>query len=358
VTATESAAAQGGFMRREIAEQPDRWLDLLADRRAVDEAGRFTADLRADGRLSGFVFAARGSSDHASIYGQYLAQSLLGVPAAMATPSMATVYGRDVHDPKSCLVAVSQSGASPDLVATLESARTSGSPTIAFTNDPDSPLARAADLHVSLAAGPERSVAATKTYTAELLALHLWLRAAAGEPAPLVDEEIVALVGHGREVIRRAAELAPGLAERLVSADRAVLIGRAFGAATAREGALKLMETSSIAASGWSAADVKHGPLASVVPGTPVFCFVGEQAGRESVEALLPDLHARGADVHLVGADAGRPGLAGILPSGVSDPLLPMLGILPMQCLALELALRKGFDPDRPTGLTKVTRTT
>ena len=348
----------GELMRREIAEQPDRWLDLLADRRAVDEAGRFTAQLREAGRLTGFAFAARGSSDHAAIYGQYLAQSLLGVPAAMATPSMATVYGRNVHAPNTCLVAVSQSGASPDLVATLESARSGGSPTIAFTNDPESPLARAADVHVSLAAGPERSVAATKTYTAELLALHLWLRAAAGHPASVVDEEIHALAGHGREVIRRSAELAPGLAERLAAADRAVLIGRAFGAATAREGALKLMETSSIAASGWSAADAKHGPLASVVPGTPVFCFVGEQAGRESVEALLPDLYGRGADVHLVGADAAQPGLAGILPPGVADALLPVLSIVPLQSLALELALRKGFDPDRPAGLTKVTRTT
>ncbi|WP_104525422.1 SIS domain-containing protein [Blastococcus atacamensis] len=350
--------APGALMRREIAEQPDRWLDLLADRRAVDEAGRFTAELRAAGRLTGLVFAARGSSDHASIYGQYLAQWLLGVPAAMATPSMATVYGRHVHDPKSCLVAVSQSGASPDLLATVESARTSGSPTIAFTNDPDSPLARAADLHVPLAAGPERSVAATKTYTAELLALHLWLRAAAGEPSSLVDEEIFALAERGREVVRRSAELAPGLAERLVGAERAVLIGRAFGAATAREGALKLMETSSIAASGWSAADVKHGPLAAVTPGTPVFCFLGERAGRESVEALLPGLRARRADVTVVGVDAARPGLAGILPADVPDALLPVLSIVPLQSLALELSVRKGFDPDRPEGLTKVTHTT
>jgi glucosamine--fructose-6-phosphate aminotransferase (isomerizing) len=355
---TREQTAPGELMRREIAEQPDRWLDLVADRRAVDEAGRYVAELRDAGRLTGLVFAARGSSDHAALYAQYLSQSLLGMPAAMATPSVASVYGRDVHDPRSCLVAVSQSGASPDLLAALESARRRGAPTIAFTNEPDSPLARGADVHVPLAAGPERSVAATKTYTAELLALHLWLRAAAGHPAAVVDDEVHALAEHGRTVIRRSAELAPGLTGRLESADRAVLIGRAFGAATAREGALKLMETSSIAASGWSAADAKHGPLASVTPGTPVFCFVGEQAGRESVEALLPDLRARGADLYLVGAEPDGTGLAAVLPSGVADAFLPVLSILPMQCLALELALRKGFDPDRPAGLTKVTRTT
>lgn len=354
----EEQTAPGGLMRREIAEQPDRWLDLVADRGAVGEAGRYVAQLRAAGRLTGFAFAARGSSDHAALYAQYLSQSLLGLPAAMATPSVATVYGRDVHDPGRCLVAVSQSGASPDLVATLESARTCGAPTIAFTNDADSPLARAADVHVPLLAGPERSVAATKTYTAELLALHLWLRAAAGDPPGPVYDEIHELADHGRAVVRRSAELAPVLAERLAQADRALLIGRAFGAATAREGALKLMETSSIAASGWSAADAKHGPLASVTPGTPVFCFVGEQVGRESVEALLPDLRGRGADVHLVGADPERPGLAGILPGGVADALLPVLSIVPVQSLALELALRRGLDPDRPAGLTKVTRTT
>jgi glucosamine--fructose-6-phosphate aminotransferase (isomerizing) len=355
---TVEQTAPGELMRREIAEQPDRWLDLVADRRAVDEAARFLGVLRAEGRLNGLVFAARGTSDHAAIYAQYLSQSLLGVPAAMATPSVATVYGRDVYDPNSCLVAVSQSGASPDLLATLESARSCGTPTIAFTNAPESPLARAADVHVPLAAGPERSVAATKTYTAELLALHLWLRAAAGHPTALVDDEIHALAAHGRAVIRNSTALAPDLADRLAGAERAVLIGRAFGAATAREAALKLMETSSMAASGWSAADAKHGPLASVRPGTPVFCFVGERAGRESVEALLPDLYGRGADVHLVGADVDEPGLAGILPPGVADGLLPVLSILPMQSLALELALRKGLDPDRPLGLTKVTRTT
>jgi glucosamine--fructose-6-phosphate aminotransferase (isomerizing) len=355
---TTSGTVPGELMRREIAEQPDRWLDLVADRGPIDAAGRFTAGLLASGRLTGLVFAARGSSDHAAVYAQYLAQSLLGVPAAMATPSIATVYGRHVHDPNSCLVAVSQSGASPDLVATVESARSCGSPTIAFTNDPGSPLARAADVHVPLAAGAEHSVAATKTYTAELLALHLWLRASAGDPAATVHEEITALARHGRDVVARSSELAPGLAERLVSADRAVLIGRAFGAATAHEGALKLMETSSIAASGWSAADAKHGPLASVTAGTPVFCLVGERAGRESVEALIPDLTARGADVHLIGADPAASGLAGILPADVPDALLPVLAIIPLQCLALELALRKGFDPDRPAGLTKITHTT
>ena len=355
---TPEATVPGALMRREIAEQPDRWLDLVAHRAAVDEAARFLRELRGAGRLTGLVFAARGTSDHAATYAQYLSQSLLGLPAALATPSVATVYGRHVQNPSTCLVAVSQSGASPDLVATVESARACGAPTVAFTNDATSPLSRAADLHVPLVAGPERSVAATKSYTAELLALHMWLRAAAGDPPAEVDQEIGDLARHGRVVVRRSAELAPGLAEGLVSADRAVLIGRAFGAATAREGALKLMETSSIAASGWSAADAKHGPMASVTPGTPVFCFVGEQAGRESVQALLPDLYARGADVHLVGADAEQPGLAGILPAGVADALLPVLSIVPIQCLALELALRKGFDPDRPIGLTKVTRTT
>ncbi|UOY02856.1 SIS domain-containing protein [Blastococcus sp. PRF04-17] len=350
--------APGELMRREIAEQPDRWLDLVADRRAVDAAAEFLRDRLAAGRLSGLVFAARGTSDHAAVYAQYLAQALLGLPAAMATPSVATVYGRNVHDPNSCLVAVSQSGASPDLIATLESARARGGPTIAFTNDPGSPLALAADVHVPLLAGPERSVAATKSYTAELIALHMWLRAVAGDPAGRVDADIRALAEHGRTVIRRSAGLAPDLAERLADADRALLIGRAFGAATAREGALKLMETSSIAASGWSAADAKHGPLAAVTTGTPVFCFVGERTGRASVEALLPDLYGRGADVHLIGNDPEGSGLAGILPPDVADELLPVLSIVPVQSLALELALRKGLDPDRPLGLTKVTRTT
>jgi len=355
---TSAQTAPGELMRREIAEQPDRWLALLTNRSAVDEAARYLGRMREAGRLNGLVFAGRGTSDHAALYAQYLSQTLLGVPAAMATPSIATVYGRAVQNPNTCLVAVSQSGASPDLLVTLESARSGGAATIAFTNDAQSPLARAADVHVPLQAGPERSVAATKTYTAELLALHMWLRAAAGDSTAQVDHEIRALADYGRSVVHRSTELAPELAEHLESSDRALLIGRAFGAATAREGALKLMETSGIAASGWSAADVKHGPLASVTRGTPVFCFVGERAGRESVEALLPQLLERGADVHLVGSGADGCGLAGILPGDVPDALLPMLSILPIQSLALELALLKGLDPDRPVGLSKVTRTT
>jgi glutamine---fructose-6-phosphate transaminase (isomerizing) len=347
--------APGALMRAEIAEQPQRWLELVQRRSALDAAAALVT-----GRTpSSLVYAARGSSDHAALYAQYLTQSLLGVPAALATPSVSTMFGRDVFTSDMCVVAVSQSGASPDLVATLESARRRGAATVAFTNDAASPLAGLADVHVPLAAGPERSIAATKTYTAELLALNLWLRAVAGEPADATERSVAALAEHGREVIARSAELAQEVAVSMVHADRTMVIGRGYSVATAREAALKLMETCSLAASGWSAADAKHGPLASVTPGTPVFCLVAESTGRDSVDALVPDLQARGAQLHLVGSDPGAAGsLAGVLPAELDDALVPVVGIIPFQQLALELALLRGMDPDRPLGLSKVTRTT
>lgn len=337
-------------MRAEIAEQPDRWRDL-ADAWPVDVAAAIVA------ASEQVVLAARGTSDHAAVYGQYLLQSALGVPAYLATPSVTTVFGRDTVRATTALVAISQSGRSPDLLATVESARRAGAPTIAITNDPESPLAGAADVHVPVLAGPERAVAATKSYTAELLALHLLVASAGAKGRADVRAGVASVARAAEEVL---ASVGPGvatIADAVRDADATLVIGRGHALATAREAALKLTETCALSASGWSAADAKHGPLGQVRPGMPVFLLLGAQAGRDTVEALVPDLRARGARVWTVGGDAlpGTEGAVGL--PNVADELVPMLEILPFQLLSLELSLRRGLDPDRPAGLSKVTLT-
>ncbi|WP_199824738.1 SIS domain-containing protein [Cellulomonas timonensis] len=348
----------GALMRAEIAEQPERWLELGATPQGVAEAARLVRERG----VNAVMLAARGTSDHAAIYGQYLIQTQLGIPAHLAAPSMATVYHRDVTSPSTLVVVLSQSGQSPDLVETVRSARRSGSPTIAITNDPSSPLATGVDVHIPICAGAERSVAATKSYTGELLALYLWVQELLGTSPDTVTSRLVHVARAGRAVHERSQPLARSIAVELGDADRALVLGRGYGLATAREAALKLTETCAVAASGWSAADAKHGPLAQVVEGTPVFCLRGATAGRESVDMLAPDLRARGARVWSTRVEpdvdaSAAPGRDFTIPSDVPDELVPLLEIIPFQLVALELSLARGLDPDRPRGLTKVTLT-
>ncbi|MBF0689414.1 MAG: SIS domain-containing protein [Cellulomonas sp.] len=345
----------GALMRAEVAEQPERWLDLAAA--GVADAARLVREHGVDA----VTFAARGTSDHAAVYGQYLVQTQLRIPAHLATPSMATLYQQDVTSPSTLVVALSQSGRSPDLVETVRSARRSGCPTLAITNDPSSPLATGADVHVPIRAGAERSVAATKSYTGELLALYLWVQELLGTPRDVVAARVAEVARAGRDLHERAQAWARRVALELWDTDRALVLGRGYGLATAREAALKLTETCGVAASGWSAADAKHGPLAQVMAGTPVFCLRGATVGRESVEALMPDVRARDARLWSTWAASEAGGDTGpddfTLPSGVPDELVPLLEIIPFQLLALELSLARGLDPDRPRGLTKVTLT-
>ncbi len=346
----------GALMRSEISEQPERWRDLLSSQRtALESAARLLRD--AEG--GGIVFVARGSSDHAAMYGQYLAQVVLGIPAYLATPSVSSVYGKNVFTAERLVVGISQSGSSPDLLVTLQHAREAGAQILTITNDATSPMARIADVHIDLRAGPELSVPATKTYTAELIGQYAWIHLAAGMSFNSLEIEVERLAVAAASVIRSSQAQAPVLVQELVDADRVLIIGRGYAMSTAKEAALKLMETCAIAASGWSAADAKHGPVGQIVSGTPVFLLTSSLGGA-SVRGLLPIITERMGRVILVGslgsedqADAAWIRLPASLPEGS----LPVIEIIPFQVLALELALSLGRDPDRPVGLSKVTRT-
>lgn len=336
----------GNQMASEIAEQPVALAGLL---RQAAEIREVAAVIRR--RAPRFVlFAGRGTSDHAALYGKYLVEIGWGAPAGLVSPSAMTVYGTRPDLTGALWVAVSQSGASPDLAESTAVARRCGAVTVAVTNDGGSELARAAELTVPLGVGPERAVAATKTYTASLLALYLLLSTAADPEAAAagLPDAAAATLDDVDQVVTAAV--------RYRFADRMVTTGRGYSYPTAREAALKLMETSYLAAHAFSPADLLHGPVAMLDAGVPVIAVVPRSRGGQAAAAVVERLRGTGADVLVLGT-TGDPGGLRVAAGGVPEELLPVLEILPLQQLAWRLAVDRGTDPDRPRGLSKVTRT-
>jgi glucosamine--fructose-6-phosphate aminotransferase (isomerizing) len=331
-------------MAAEIAVQPSILAGLLADPGEIAAARSRIAS--AGPRF--VLIAARGTSDHAAVYAKYLVEVRMQLPAGLASPSALTVYGAAPDMTDVLFVAVSQSGRSPDLVDSLTVARERGALSLAVTNAPDSPLAQAAELAVGVRAGAERAVAATKSYTAELLALHLLFAgehaARDAEPLPEAAARTLALTSDERLV---------DVAAVFRQTDRVVVTGRGYSYATALEGALKIMETSYLSAQAFSGADLLHGPLAMIDRSVPVIAIASPGRGGDAMGSVFERLAALGGPVVAVGR---RDGLA-VASDGVAEHLLPILEIMPLQRLAWRLALDRGVDPDRPRGLSKVTRT-
>lgn len=350
-TVTGAGVGPGHRMRFEIAEQPQVWERLLREARKpiADAANRLVAR-----RPRFILFVARGTSDHAALYAKYLVEILHSLPAGLVSPSTMTAYGArpDLRDV--LMIGVSQSGGSPDLVQSLQVARDQGATTLAVTNNPESPLATSAEIHLDVHAGPESAVAATKSYTAQLLVLYLLFDAMRGgngaAAAPLPD--------HAAALLAREQEIAE-VAQRYRFADRLVSTGRGYSFPSAAEAALKLMETSYISAQAFSGADLMHGPLAVIDPQVPVLAIVGEGIGGQAMRPVLRRLRESRADVCCVGApSAVAEATVGIeLPTGLPEEVSPMLEILPCQQLALHLAVARGGNPDAPRGLSKVTET-
>ncbi|WAL66225.1 SIS domain-containing protein [Amycolatopsis cynarae] len=337
----------GQHMAAEIAEQP-AVLAGLVERHAefAEAAARIAA------RPPRFaLLAARGSSDHAAIYAKYLIEVLLGLPAGLVSPSTVTLYGArpDLRDV--LLISVSQSGGSPDLVEFTTTARKQGALTVAVTNTPASPLAAAAELAVGIGAGTERAVAATKTYSATLLALYLLVDAVRGGDGSTAAE-LGPLAERALEVpVQRAID-------RYRFADRIITTARGYSYATALEAALKLAETSYLATRAYSAADLLHGPVAAVDAETAVLAVTGAGRGGAAMQDVLAAVAERGADVLALGSACEEvPAALRIPVPPVAEELAPVLEALPVQRLALGLALARGGDPDSPRGLRKVTKT-
>ncbi|MFF3851500.1 SIS domain-containing protein [Micromonospora sp. NPDC002575] len=342
-------------MAADISEQPAGYERLLS----AEHAGAIArvAAVVAQRRPRHVVFTARGTSDHAALYAAYLTEIRLGLPAGLASPSAVTLFGARPDLSDALVVGVSQSGGSPDLAEVLRAARASGALTLAVTNNPDSPLAEVAELSVDIAAGHERAVAATKTYTAELLALLLLVEGVRAGDGALPAAERAALAALPELAARTLDDPTPAqLAPRYRFAAQLVTTGRGYAYPTAREAALKLMETSYLPALAFSGADLLHGPLAMTDPDVPVLAVVGSGPGGRSMGEVLPRLGERRADVVVVGS-ADVEGATRMAVPEVDERYAPLLDILPLQRLALALALARGEDPDAPRGLKKVTAT-
>jgi glucosamine--fructose-6-phosphate aminotransferase (isomerizing) len=307
------------------------------------------------------MIAARGTSDHAAIYAQYLFGAHLRLPVALAAPSLVSLYGVELRLDRALVIGISQSGQSPDIVGAIAAARRQGAPTIAITNEPRSELAAAAEDVIDLGAGPERAVAATKTYTSELLAiallvtaLEMRLNAAEGREAALATVP---------EVLGRALATEPeaaAVARHLAAHDRLIVVGRGFEYATAREIALKLKELARVSADPYSAADFLHGPLALAEPGYPVVAVAPSGAAAADLDALLARLVELGVERVVLSdrAEALAAATVGIrLPAGLPEWLMPIAAIIPGQLVAMHLAIARGIDPEKPRSIRKVTLT-
>ena len=339
----------GTLLEGEIAAQPAVVERLLREQRAaIAEAA--AAALAAD---AGWVLiAARGTSDNAARYAQHVLGRLCGLPVALASPSLSTLYGARLRLDGALVIGISQSGQSPDVCAVLRAACEQGRPTVAITNAPDSPLARAADITVALGAGAERSVAATKTYTGSLAAIAALACELAGDAA--LHNELAAIP----EAMQLQLELGTGHgAEALAGVDRCAVAGRGPNYATAFEAALKIKELTAIAAEPYSPADLMHGPVAVLGSASPLVAIAVQGPALGSVMDAVAEAHRRGAPCLLL-ADAKRGGeQATIRLASAPEWLSPLVAILPAQALAAELAAARGVDVDTPFGLTKVTRT-
>ena len=341
-------------LEREILEQPEALRRLLENERVAIEEIAATIRRRAPGFV---VIAARGTSDNAARYGQYLFGAANGLPVALATPSLFTLYRKPPHLQEALVMAISQSGQSPDIVAVVEEARRQGALTVAITNDAASPLARAAEHVIFLHAGQERSIAATKTYTASLLAVGMLSTALGGDEERRRDLE--ALPGLVSEIVAAASEITQAAAEYRDIAACAV-ISRGYNYATAFEIALKLKELVYVIAEPYSSADFLHGPMALVERGFPVLAVVPDGCVAGELVDLLRQLRERGARLVVIANREDALALAETplpLPAGVPEWLSPLLAVVLGQLFTLELIKAKGLDPDRPRGLRKVTLT-
>ncbi|HEV3312261.1 MAG TPA: SIS domain-containing protein [Chloroflexota bacterium] len=337
-------------MESEIRQQPELYDHILTT--GKPEIERVAAAI-AETNPRFVLFIARGTSDHAALYAKYLVETRLGLPAGLASPSATTVYDAHPRMEGVLCIAISQSGESPDVVMSTTRAGEQGAVTLAITNDPESDLARAAAHRLPLMAGHETAVAATKTYTAELLTSLLLVDALAGrQPAGYPE-----LPGQARAALMLDQEVAD-IAARYRFVHHLLVTSRGYNSATASETALKLMEAARVPAHAFSGADLMHGPMAMVDRGFPVIAISPKGPGGEAMKPALERLTDQGADLLLVGDANGAIITGPVIPLPPSaEYVSPLLAIIPLQLLALELARQRGFDPDQPVGLTKVTKT-
>ena len=342
------------LMLEEIRQQPEMLARLVRTERP--KINRLGQALRSrDIRL--IVLVARGSSDNAALFGRYLLEVTTGIPVSLAAPSVYTLYGAKMRLENALVVGVSQSGEGEDINCVLTAARSSGAFTVGITNEPDSSMVKLVDEALLLNGGRERSVAATKTYTGQMMMFYLLAEALAGDTPQTAGYETIPdlcarVLGHEPEI--RA------LAQRYTFMENCVVLGRGMLYGNAYELALKLMETCYVVAERFSTADFFHGPLALVERHFPMILFASPGAMMPSVKSLAGRLKDLRAETQAITSDDGLAdgcSQAIRLDKGIGEFLAPIPYMIPAQMFAALLAEAKGLDPDSPRSLSKVTRT-
>jgi glutamine---fructose-6-phosphate transaminase (isomerizing) len=339
---------------REIQEQPQVLEALLSQEQgAVD---RLAAEIKRRD-ITNVIIAARGTSDNAARYAQYLLGACNQLPVGLAAPSLFSIYDAPPRFGNALVLGVSQSGKSPDIVSVLAEAQRQGALAAAITNFPESDLGEAAEHVIALHAGEEKSVAATKTYMAELAAIAMLSVALAN------DRERGALLRAIPGKVREALEMHAGMAtvaERYRYMTSCVTIGRGYNYCTAFELALKLKEMTYTVVEAYSSADFLHGPFALLALGFPVFAIAPSGKMLPELRTFMTQVREREAELVVISDDEDALAAARVpltLPPGVPEWLSPLPAIGVGQLFAMELAIARDLNPDHPRALHKVTET-
>ena len=340
-------------MLEEIAAQPEA-LDrtIASERSKITQLGSFLKDRDIDL----IVLVARGSSDNAALFGRYLLEITTGIPVSLSAPSVHTLYRSKLKLQHALVIGVSQSGEGEDINLVLENARSCGAYTVGITNEPASSMATLVDEILVMHGGRERSIAATKTFTGQMMLFYM-LAAELADSSTLLNYQLIP------DFAARALEQKPAILElvqRYVFMENCVVVGRGLAYANAYELALKLMETCYVVAERFSSADFLHGPLAMVERHFPVILFAPPGVMLAGVKDLIRRLQELHADTLAITADIETAGLCRrsvIMPREIDEFLAPIPYIIPGQLFAALLAEAKGLDPDSPRSLSKVTRT-
>jgi glutamine---fructose-6-phosphate transaminase (isomerizing) len=341
------------LMLDEIAEQPAALLKTIQEERGKTERlGQF---LKArDIKL--IVLVARGSSDNAALFGRYLLELATGIPVSLSAPSVHTLYGAKLSLDRALVIGVSQSGEGEDINLVLEQARSAGAQTVGITNEPQSTMAGLVDETLLMHGGRERSVAATKTYTGQMLLFYM-LAAALGDGRIALQYDLIP--EHAATALEHRAAISE-MVERYVFMENCVVVGRGLIYANAYELALKLMETCYVVAERFSSADFLHGPLAIVERHFPIILFAPPGVTRRGVKELIERLGELRADTLAITDDTELARISSrsiAMSAEIDEFLAPIPYIIPGQLFAALLADAKGLDPDTPRSLSKVTRT-
>jgi glucosamine--fructose-6-phosphate aminotransferase (isomerizing) len=341
-------------LKTEIFSQPEVLSNLLDN---DTEIKKVAIEIRKR-RVSYVFLAARGTSDNAGLYAKYLWGAANRLPMALAAPSLFSLYKSPPNLRDSIVIGVSQSGQSPDIISVLEEARRQGVLTLAITNDVHSPLAKVAELLIDIGAGEEKAVAATKTYTAELMIIAILSAMLENNNERL--EELKHVPGFIEQVVGMDHQI-ERLAERYRYMQQCVVLGRGYNYATAFEWSLKLKELTYIAAGPYSSADFQHGPIAIVSESFPVLAVIPQGEVYKNMMMQLTHLVTEyQAELLAISNDKKALSLAHSpisLSKEISEWLSPIVAIVPAQLFSYHLARAKGFDAEKPRGLTKVTKT-